>query len=71
MKNIKKNALNNSMSKDLIFNSLTVPAVFLLFQILENTTNKLRKPLLILYTLFAGAYAANTGLTLFLNTPKD
>lgn len=69
MKNIKKNALNNSMSKDLIFNSLTVPAVFLLFQILENTTNKLHKPLLILYTLFAGAYAANTGLTLFLNTP--
>lgn len=67
MKNIKKNTFSNSMSQDLIQNSMMIPVLFLLAKGFENSENKLNKSLLTLFTLLAGAYATNAGLTLLLN----
>ena len=67
MKNIKKNMFSNSMSQDLIQNSMMIPVLYLLAKGFENSENKLNKSLLTLFTLLAGAYATNAGLTLLLN----
>lgn len=67
IKNKKKNTLKNSISQDLIINSMTLPILYLFMKSFDNTKNKANKSLFGLFTLLAGAYTANTGLTLLLN----
>lgn len=67
IKNKKKNTLKNSISQDLIINSVTLPILYLFMKSFDNTKNKLNKSLFGSFTLLAGAYTANTGLTFLLN----
>ena len=66
-KNIKKNLLNNSVTQDLIFGSTIIPILSLFSKSFENTKNKLNKSLSTMFALIAGVYAANAGLTLYIN----